>query len=280
MSYFATVYNVMIASPGDVIKERDIIREVLAEWNSSHSKTRNIVLMSIGWETHSVPEMGNRPQAIINKQILKDCDLLVGVFWTRIGTSTGEFDSGTIEEIEEHLKASKPAMLYFSNSPVKPDSVNPEQYKRLLEFKKSCQTRGLYQPYNAIDEFRAIFSKHIQQKMNQPEYLTSKLPNVYEGIMEPSNSVIPNLSNEAKSLLLETSKDPIGHIIRAEAGVSLTIMTNHKAFLQRSTNARDKALWEGVIEELEKNKLIQEAVKNQRYSFKLTRKGYEVVDLI
>jgi hypothetical protein len=103
MPYNANVFKVMIASQGDVAGERTVIREVLAEWNVIHSDTRKVVLLPIGWETHTSPEMGERPQAIINKQILKDCDLLVGVFWTRIGTATGDYASGTVEEIEKHI---------------------------------------------------------------------------------------------------------------------------------------------------------------------------------
>lgn len=41
------------------------------------------VLTPIGWETHSTPDMSDRPQALINKQLLKTRDLLVAVFWTR-----------------------------------------------------------------------------------------------------------------------------------------------------------------------------------------------------
>lgn len=148
MSYPATVFKVMIASPSDVAAERNIVREVLFEWNTVHADTRQKVLLPVGWETHSVPEMGDRPQALINKQILDGCDLLVGVFWTRIGTATGEFVSGTVEEIEEHIKAQKPTMLYFSNSPVIPDSVDPDQYSGLKAFKVSCQSRGLYESYS------------------------------------------------------------------------------------------------------------------------------------
>ncbi len=66
----------MIASPGDVSSERSIIREVVYEWNVINSDTNNTVLLPVGWETHSSPDMGDRPQAIINKQILNGCDLL------------------------------------------------------------------------------------------------------------------------------------------------------------------------------------------------------------
>lgn len=80
MSYNAQVFNVMIASPGDVASERSIIRDVIYEWNAVHSQSRNFVLMPIGWESHSSPEMSGTAQEIINNQVLEKCDLLVGVF--------------------------------------------------------------------------------------------------------------------------------------------------------------------------------------------------------
>jgi len=137
----------MIASPGDVASERAIIRDVIYEWNAVHSASRNIVLLPNGWESHSSPEMGASPQTIINDKILDKCDLLVGVFWTRIGSPTTEHPSGTVEEIENHIKSKKPAMLYFSGQPVVMESVDPDQYQELQTFKKSCQSRGLYESY-------------------------------------------------------------------------------------------------------------------------------------
>ncbi|MBF4232785.1 DUF4062 domain-containing protein, partial [Vibrio anguillarum] len=135
--------------PGDVSSERAIIRDVIYEWNAVHSESRNIVLLPVGWETHSSPEMGGQAQEIINNQVLDRCDLLVGVFWTRIGTPTTEYASGTVEEIEEHIKSAKPAMLYFSSQPVALDTVEPEQYAQLKAFKESCQNRSLYESYDS-----------------------------------------------------------------------------------------------------------------------------------
>jgi hypothetical protein len=86
MSYPASVYNVMIASPSDVSTERNRIRHVVYEWNVLNSRQRHIVLLPIGWETHARPSLGARAQEVINKEILADCDLLVAVFWTRLGS--------------------------------------------------------------------------------------------------------------------------------------------------------------------------------------------------
>ena len=80
--------------------------------------------------------MGASAQTIINKQLLTKCDLLVGVFWTRIGTETEQYLSGTVEEIERHIAAGKPAMLYFSSQPVALDTVDPDQIARLKQFKE------------------------------------------------------------------------------------------------------------------------------------------------
>src|SRR5882757_9688453 len=109
MSYNATIFNVMIASPGDVTVERNLAREAIHEWNAIHSVSRGIALMPIGWETHSHPSMEDRAQGVLNKQILNEADLLVAMFWTRIGTPTGEAVSGSVEEIERHISAGKSA---------------------------------------------------------------------------------------------------------------------------------------------------------------------------
>jgi len=167
MSYNSTVYNVMIASPGDVASERAIIREVIYEWNVVHSESRKIVLLPVGWETHSSPEMGNKPQEIINDQILNKCDLLVGVFWTRIGTATDKYLSGSVEEIEKIIETENPVMIYFSGQPVVMESVDLIQYKTLSEFKKSCQSRGLYEEYLNHSDFKEKFYRHLQIKLNE-----------------------------------------------------------------------------------------------------------------
>jgi hypothetical protein len=124
MPYTATVFNVMIASPGDVAVERQLAREVVHNWNAIHGESRKMVLMPTGWETHSHPSMEDRAQGVLNKQILVQADLLVAIFWARLGTPTGEAVSGSVEEIERHVKAGKPAMIYFSSAPIRMNQLD------------------------------------------------------------------------------------------------------------------------------------------------------------
>lgn len=280
MSYDAKVFRVMIASPSDVAAERTIIREVVAEWNVVHSTMRSIVLLPVGWETHSAPEMGDRPQSIINKRILKDCDLLVGVFWTRIGTATGEYPSGTVEEIEEHIKAGKPAMIYFSMAPVVPDSIDAAQYEELKKFRDSCQPRGLYETYTSFTDFKDKFYRQLQLKLNTDTFFTS----VSAPLQQPPEGTTsavpsgPSLTREAQFLLKEVSQDSQGMITRIPHLGGLLVQTNGKE-LMRDNNPKTRAIWDGAIKELEEADMIEDR-GFKREIFGITREGYEAAELI
>jgi hypothetical protein len=55
MSYKANVYQVIIASPGDVARERQIAREIVFEWNAINSRDKKICLLPLSWEYNSTP---------------------------------------------------------------------------------------------------------------------------------------------------------------------------------------------------------------------------------
>jgi hypothetical protein len=132
MPYSARVFSILIASPGDVEQERKIVAEVIHEWNDLNAREKSLVLLPLRWETHSSPELGMRPQAVINRQVVDQCDMVVGVFWTRLGTPSGEAASGTVEEIERAGFAGKIIMLYFSNAKVDLETLDLEEFKPFL----------------------------------------------------------------------------------------------------------------------------------------------------
>ena len=278
MSYTATTFNVMIASPGDVASERAIIRDVVYEWNAINSGTRKIVLLPVGWETHSSPEMGAPAQTIINAQVLNRCDLLVGVFWTRAGTPTEHHLSGTVEEIEEHIAAGKPAMLYFSSQPVVLDSVDIEQVNRLKAFKTSCQSRGLYQTYDNHGEFKDKFYRQLQLKVNEHSMFQMSDSATHNSAVVESLTPLPALSREARVLLKEASQDPGGTIIHLRYIGGTDIQTNGKNFIA-SNERREIAKWEQALEELSSKELVVSRGREGAI-FELTNQGYQVADMI
>lgn len=278
MSYTAETFNVMIASPGDVASERAIVRDVIYEWNAVNSNVRKIVLLPIGWESHSSPEMGGTPQAIINKQILGKCDLLIGVFWTRIGTPTNEYASGTVEELEKHIQSGKPAMLYFSSQPVAIDSVDLEQAAAVKKFRTDCQSRGLYESYDSLSDFRTNLYRHLQLKVNEhPLFNNAETINARE-IVE-SNTSIPRLSGEARILLKEASSDPQGTIIHVRYMAGTDIQTNSKNLIADKSDRRDVAKWEQALVELtDEGLIIGQGHKGEIYQ--VTNLGYQIAEMI
>jgi len=276
MTYPATVVKVMIASPSDVAQPRLVIRRVIDEWNAVYAGDRKVVLMPIGWETNASPEMGDRPQAIINKQLLQDSDLLVAVFWTRIGSPTGVARSGTVEEIEEHLKAGKPALIYFSSEPVRPDSVDDEQYGALKSFKESLKQRGLFEEYADLDEFRTKFSRHLAQTVIRNFQGGTGSQEYDVPLLKPMPT--PTLSPQARELLLEASKDRHGMIMRLETLAGSNLQTNNKAFGE-TADARSTALWRRAVDELDRLALVEDRA-GRGDSYYVTDEGFRVADLL
>ena len=273
MPFSATVHRVMIASPGDVQPERDIVREVMHEWNAVHGWRRRVMLLPVGWETDVAPEMGDEPQAIINKRILEDADFLIGIFWTRLGTPTASYASGAVEEIEEHLAAGKPAMLYFSSAPAPLDAVDPDQYRALKTFKDACRTRGLCESYADVADFRRKLSKQLQIVMN-----TDSIAAPSEDIEEASSpdETAGPLSEEATRLLKAASADGGGAIYRMFYGGGAEIQANGEVFNSDST-PRTLARWENAIEELERRGLVKAATPT-REVFEVTHRGFAAAD--
>lgn len=155
------LYRVIIASPRDVSDERKIIREEIAKWNSIHTSQMKMILMAVGWETDATPDLQERGQAVINRQLVDTCDLLIGVFWTRLGTLTPQAESGTVEEIERAHNEGKRCIVYFSDQAVSPSATDQKQYKRLQKYKDELNKTGLTDTYKTLEEFREKVFRHI-----------------------------------------------------------------------------------------------------------------------
>ena len=155
MVYDAKVIQVMIASPSDVAAERDAVRRVLSEWNDRNAQRRKLVLLPLAWETHTSPSLAGRPQQIINETVLEHADILVGIFWTRLGAPTGVSKSGTLEEIRRHHRQGKPVMLYFSARKADLSKVDMEQYQLVQNTKRWAMQLGLVETFKSPRDLQA-----------------------------------------------------------------------------------------------------------------------------
>ena len=230
MSFEAKVYKILIASPADVPDDRNAIAEVISNWNNINSEQQKVVLMPVGWETHSAPLLGNRPQGIINEQIVNGCDMLIGVFWTRLGSPTGVSDSGTVEEIEHFIKAGKPVMLYFSGRKVDITTLDLSQLEKLRDFQKNMQKIGLIGSYVDINDFKEQLRNQISINVNNlltntlisiptPEERTQKVKSI-EKIMKKDKIYMEDYKKdgEIKSFLVKGDTVEIKNEIKELGG--------------------------------------------------------------
>lgn len=153
MSFPATGLYVLIASPSDTREIRAVARRAIEEWNELNAEPYGVVLVPLMWETTATPELGDRPQGIINRQLVSQADVLVGIFWTRLGSATGVAESGTVEEIEHFMATKQPVLLYFSKEPVVPGTIDVEQFARLNTFKTKLRSAGLTGDYESATDF-------------------------------------------------------------------------------------------------------------------------------
>jgi hypothetical protein len=201
------------------------------------------------------------------------------VFWTRIGTPTERHLSGTVEEIEEHIAAGKPAMLYFSSQPVALDTVEVDQIQRLKKFKISCQSRGLYESYDSHSDFKDKFYRHLQLKVNEHSlFQLGDEDSQNSSALAGSRTQLPQLSPEARVLLKEASQDSGGTIIHVRYSDGAAIQTNGKNLVP-SNERREVAKWESALEQLSASGLVvARGLKGE--IFEITNLGYQIADMI
>lgn len=196
----ATIYDLLISCPGDVLDYVDVVNECVRSFNSSIGRVNNLRIDCRHWSTDSYAQSGGRPQALLNSQFVLDCDMAVAVFWCRFGSPTGEYDSGTEEEIEELLAQNKQVFLYFVDTPISPSEVDENQYRKIKVFKDKYKDRGIYTEVKSKEEFTSSFTNQLSL------YVLSNLigNNQRASSRESSNLSIREYGNETENITART----------------------------------------------------------------------------
>ena len=169
MTDLIRVLRVVVASPSDVQTERDLVPVVIEGINRSLGADRGVRLEAIRWETDAYPGLHpDGPQGLIDPILkIEDCDVLVGIFWKRFGTSTREGTTGTEHEFQTAYKAwknqSRPqVMVYFNQEPYAPQSREEiDQWGKVLDFREAFPKEGLWWPYRGTSEFEKLLREHL-----------------------------------------------------------------------------------------------------------------------
>ena len=222
-----TIYDLLISCPGDVTGYLQLIKEAVDNFNKLYGSLNNIQVSIKHWSTDSFPESGDKPQELLNKQIVRECDAAVAIFWTRFGTATDNYGSGTEEEIEEMLSADKQVFMYFLEAPIIPSNIDIKQYEKVQEFKERYKDRGIFFIVKDEIDFQRLFTNHLsitdkktlsdenilpkQFSLLESKFINEKQSKINEYIDELNSTVISEeadiLEDKSKMLTMPSKED-------------------------------------------------------------------------
>ena len=156
-----------VGAPSDVDEAHDVIRGQIEQWNRDQGPRARARVEFTNWRTHSHPAAGGRPQALLNKQVVDQCDIMVGIFNARFGSPTGVADSGTEEEIRRSIKRGKKVMVYFNNQPTPKQRKARDEFARIEKFKGKLGQNAIYHTYTDMSALEAAFRQHLAGVMNE-----------------------------------------------------------------------------------------------------------------
>ena len=176
--------EIFISSPGDVHEERHIVKRVIERCNRLHSIAERYVLRPQAYEESATAQVGERPQTIVDHQMMKagSSDLFICILWHRIGTpviheGTGErFQSGTEYEFLDAYRTNqmhgKPYILLYRSMKPFPPEADLEQWKAVDAFfqrfeGEDAEFKGLYKKYRSNEEFEDILFHDIDTVLSK-----------------------------------------------------------------------------------------------------------------
>ena len=172
-----THYRVFIGSPGGLETERQCFRETLRKFSELHGD--NVRFDPVGWE--DAPPAIGRPQEVINRHHLDECDYAVFILHDRWGSPTGTgLSSGTGEEFaraETLYQQNKIRNIALFFKAIEPSRLNDPgaQLRQVLDFK------------NRIEEGKQYLFKECKDKNEFSEILEILLVDWKKRHTEASN---------------------------------------------------------------------------------------------
>jgi hypothetical protein len=98
--------------------------------------------------------------------LIDSTDILVAIFWSRIGTPTATAESGTVEEIQRAIARGKKVMIYFSDLEPLPAGASIEQVRRLSSFREQLRAHRSCWTFQSRSRFRDDFANHLALVLN------------------------------------------------------------------------------------------------------------------
>lgn len=230
MAYPTLALHLLISAPGDVpIEDMAIVRKTISQWNLNLGRHVGLTVLPVSWTEHAAAEFGDRPQAVLNHQIVEEADFAIALFCDRLGTPTGEAESGTAEEINILVEAGKSVAVLVSATPRSPLNGSAlDERQRLNAYLDELRKSALVFDYanegvliSHLNNFLSRATAQFQQSVEASKNVESEEPDPSEGVW-PRAEVRESVKTDSKgrvktqrnwSLVLHnTSRGPASYV--------------------------------------------------------------------
>jgi hypothetical protein len=179
------LFTVLLSSPSDVPSEREVVYNIIEEINQVYKNSKFGLILKT-WENDVSPSLVmNTGQNLIDLEFnYKQADLLIGIFYKKLGTPVLDSESGTVHEIQEAINSFKlnsapNIKLYFKrvNISLSDTSIEElEQFNKLTNKKREYMNFGIIQDFENSSDFEARCRTHILKFFNDKIESYNHLP--------------------------------------------------------------------------------------------------------
>ena len=255
-------FRVIVGSPSDLFDFRKAVFEVIDELNRAF-EVQKIAIRGLGWEEYVTPGIGSEPQNVVNEQLLKEYDILIALFATKLGSPTANAASGTVEEIERAIANKNSPMgqhrvqVYFREKIENISEISIEELGKLLEYREKLKPLGiLYGTFSDRGDLQRRIRINLQRSIL--EYLNNRTASV----QLPSAMEETEVANEAETSG-ESGEDlgTLDHLEKAEAAIETANRSIGKmALLIEEIGAETKR----EVEKIESVSFLNAAAKEKK----------------
>lgn len=189
--------RIFLASPGDVLEERQAARALLLKLEREPLVRRDFTIEVVSWDDPDAPApmlAALTPQQAVARALPKpsECDVTVVVLWGRMGTPLEErrpdgspYLSGTEWEFEDARRAGRPILLYRKTAapqaPRENTAEGERQRKNVERFFGQFEgpggtLRGAFSTFDTVDAFARRLRTDIESLLPTLRQAENSLP--------------------------------------------------------------------------------------------------------
>jgi len=154
--------RVFLSCPDDLLKERDVVHQVVQDANSTWAKVQGCHLSVWDWKRASHSNLGGQEAQDEAFRQAGVYELYVGLMHAKFGTPTKRGGSGTAAEFEQALYLHKisqkkaPLLKFFFKTAPYPlkDASDLLQLKSVFDFRSQVNAEGLIEQFDDTTAFR------------------------------------------------------------------------------------------------------------------------------